>query len=198
MPLPGKTRTSRRVMLSPGVASAGDAAERADARSQQEVGEELASEAELGAGTMRALWRWACHQVQLLPLSCCSRAVHHWSLQSVHRVAWACNHVAAGRRCRVCFPGGKRVVVGTAGVGAGGQREQGGGSAVWRPCGQRGARAAPVRQLGGRHLGAHAQVNLGSMSGCAMSVTTNVRSSEADPICPLAHMLELFRVGQSF
>lgn len=43
--------------------SAGAAAERADARGAAEVEVELASEAELGSGTMRALWRWAAYQV---------------------------------------------------------------------------------------------------------------------------------------
>ncbi len=35
-----------------------------EARSVEESDEELASEIELGSGTLRALWRWACFQVR--------------------------------------------------------------------------------------------------------------------------------------
>lgn len=44
--------------------NAGMAAEEADARSVDDVGEDLASEIELGSGTLRALWRWACYQAR--------------------------------------------------------------------------------------------------------------------------------------
>lgn len=43
--------------------STGASAELADARSPLDIDEDLASETELGSGTLRALWRWACYQV---------------------------------------------------------------------------------------------------------------------------------------
>ncbi|BDA47704.1 Nuclear pore complex protein NUP107 [Coccomyxa sp. Obi] len=45
-----------------GLIPLGAAAEMAEARSVEECNEELASEIELGSGTLRALWRWACYQ----------------------------------------------------------------------------------------------------------------------------------------
>jgi hypothetical protein len=43
---------------------AGAAAEVADARDPAGADEDLASEVEIGSGTLRALWRWACYQVR--------------------------------------------------------------------------------------------------------------------------------------
>ncbi len=42
----------------------------------EECDEELASEVELGSGTLRALWRWACYQAST------SQITHYHSLQS--------------------------------------------------------------------------------------------------------------------
>ncbi len=64
--------------------SAGAAAEQADSRGAAEVAEELASEAELGSGTMRALWRWAAYQVSpwalLLEVPCMPCLLHALNL----------------------------------------------------------------------------------------------------------------------
>jgi len=70
------------------------AAEEADARSVADVEEDLASEAELGSGTLRALWRWACYQARSLSLQTLRPFCQDIQVLYIDRVSGVCHQAS--------------------------------------------------------------------------------------------------------